>query len=204
MSKYFRALSLALCALTFLLTSSYADTPASKGPAKVFVIHANDGKLDPKKNAAGVYTLKLTGVSKIIALGSSDEGAPRGLTTRDFFDEWREHAGSLQSKRPIASLRAMHANNRFFATVNLSAPTFDARSGDLELTLGFISYNAKQPDLKPDLDLSHPMLIIAENALPHEMVVNLDKKIESHLEKNAHAQANSPDEADAESNADAL
>lgn len=202
MSKYFRTLCFGLCALTLLFTSSYGDDTPTKGPAKVFVIHANDGKLNPKKNASGVYTLKLSGVSKIIALGSSSEGTPDGLTTRDFFDEWRKHATAMQSKSPIASLRASHAQNRFFATVNVSAPTFDARTGDLDLTLAFVSYNSKQPDLKPDLDLSHPMLIIAENALPKDMVVSLDKKIASHQEKSAPSQTSTPDEEDAESTVD--
>lgn len=202
MSKYIRALSLGLCALTLLFTTSFADTQATKGPSKVFVIHANDGKLLPRKDAAEAYALKLTGVSKVIALGTSSDETPDGLTTRDFFNEWRQNATALQSKKPIASLRASHEGNRFFATVNVSAPTFDARTGNLELTLEFVSYNSKQPDLKPNLDLSHPMLIIAENALPKDMVTSLNKRIESHQEKSAPSQTSTHDEEDAESISD--
>jgi len=197
MSRFLR-FSSALCALTLLFSKSAqaSITPSATVPTKVYVIHAKEGHLDVQKGAAGLYTLKLTGVSKVVALGSSSEAVADGLQTRDFFDAWRTDAEKLKRAPPRASLRASRPSNRFFATVNLSSPHFDTRTNELTLSIAFISYNSQRPDLQPELSLSNPMIILAENALPKSMVATLDQKMpDAKSQKSAESSSlNSPDE----------
>lgn len=205
MSRLLRFSSI-LCTFAFLLSNkAQADiTPSATVPTKVYVIHAKEGSLNVQKGAAGLYTLKLSGVSKVVALGSSSESPAEGLQTRDFFDAWRTHAAEIKRMDPRASLRASRRDNRFFATVNLSSPHFDTRTNELTLSVAFISYNSQRPDLEPELNLTHPMIIIAENALPKNMVETLDQKTpKEKSQKSAESSSlSSPDEAASESTSD--
>ncbi len=178
MSRFLRFFSI-LCTFAFLLSNSARANvnPSASVPTKVYVLHAKEGNLNVQRGAAGLYTLKLSGVSKIVALGSSSEAPADGLQTRDFFDAWRTHAEEIKQMHPRASLRASRRDNRFFATVNLSSPQFDTRTNELTISIAFISYNSERPDLQPELELTHPMIIIAENALPKNMVEALDQKM---------------------------